>query len=537
MEEQKTHIDIKWVLSTIPNKLILVIIILSITSSFEGVINGYVLGQMTKIVFNNFENVGHFLLMVAMAYLITYTSAYLFLLTTQKALQFLTQRLKYEFFISDFFQTNHENLDSSDVINKVTNVSNQIQRQYFQPLFYIFQSLATIVTTTFVILETNVFLGIIYILISASSFLPSIIGKKQMNMKTDTWSVANTKLVTIIKDIFQGKNEIKKFGVINGFTKKFSHSLNTEEENFFKLNRTQYTVQFIAWICAVISDVIPMGIGLIMVVNHIAGVEISTIVTLSLSADAVVGSVREFANYQTQITSTSSIRTFMTYNIKKIGSNSFKEKTKNISLYLKNIAFYRQKKLVFKDINLELNDDQKVIITGDSGVGKSTLLQIIAGQLMPSKGGILFNGHKIAIEDSVLISQKPWLFEGTVKENLTLYQDFPESALVQTLKDVRLWDELGTDPLNYKIESTGINVSGGQAQRLAIARGLLRNKQLFLLDEITASLDKENAYKIRKLIYELPVMVIEVAHNIDNELVKNYSIRINVLTKNGLKNE
>lgn len=227
----------------------------------------------------------------------------------------------------------------------------------------------------------------------------------------------------------------------------------------------------------------------------------------------------------------------MTYNIKKIGSNSFKEKTKNISLYLKNIAFYRQKKLVFKDINLELNDDQKVIITGDSGVGKSTLLQIIAGQLMPSKGGILFNGHKIAIEDSVLISQKPWLFEGTVKENLTLYQDFPESALVQTLKDVRLWDELGTDPLNYKIESTGINVSGGQAQRLAIARGLLRNKQLFLLDEITASLDKENAYKIRKLIYELPVMVIEVAHNIDNELVKNYSIRINVLTKNGLKNE
>lgn len=149
----------------------------------------------------------------------------------------------------------------------------------------------------------------------------------------------------------------------------------------------------------------------------------------------------------------------------------------------------------------------------------------------------MFNGHKIAIEDSVLISQKPWLFEGTVKENLTLYQDFPESALVQTLKDVRLWDELGTDPLNYKIESTGINVSGGQAQRLAIARGLLRNKQLFLLDEITASLDKENAYKIRKLIYELPVMVIEVAHNIDNELVKNYSIRINVLTKNGLKNE
>lgn len=144
MKKQQNRINIKWVLSTIPTRLILVIIILSITSSFEGAINGYVLGQMTKIVFNNFKNVGYFLVMVAAAYLITYTSAYLFLLATQKAIQILTQRLKYEFFASDFFQTNYENLGSSDVINKITNISNQIQKQYFQPLFYISQSFMTI---------------------------------------------------------------------------------------------------------------------------------------------------------------------------------------------------------------------------------------------------------------------------------------------------------------------------------------------------------------------------------------------------------
>ena len=56
MKKQQNRINIKWVLSTIPTRLILVIIILSITSSFEGAINGYVLGQMTKIVFNNFKN-------------------------------------------------------------------------------------------------------------------------------------------------------------------------------------------------------------------------------------------------------------------------------------------------------------------------------------------------------------------------------------------------------------------------------------------------------------------------------------------------
>lgn len=358
-----------------------------------------------------------------------------------------------------------------------------------------------------------------------------------MNAKTDTWSATNTRLVTIMKDIFQGKSEIKKFDVVKSFVEKFSQSLSKEEESFFKLNKTQYTVQFVAWICAVISDVIPMGIGLIMVVNHIAGVEISTIVTLSLSADAVVGSIREFANYQTQIASTSSIRTLKAYTAKSNCSNNLKEETGNIVLFLKNISFYRQKKIIFKNINFKLSDKQKVIITGDSGVGKSTLLQIIAGQLMPTKGEIWLNEHKISIKDSVLISQKSWLFEGTIKENLTLYQDFSENALIKVLKDVRLWDELGEDPLNYKIKSTGSNISGGQAQRLAIARGLLRNKRLFLLDEITASLDKRNSHEIRKLIYGLPIMMIEVAHNIDQGLVEKYHIKTLILTKDGLKNE
>lgn len=232
MKKQQNRINIKWVLSTIPTRLILVIIILSITSSFEGAINGYVLGQMTKIVFNNFKNVGYFLVMVAAAYLITYTSAYLFLLATQKAIQILTQRLKYEFFASDFFQTNYENLGSSDVINKITNISNQIQKQYFQPLFYISQSFMTIITTTVVVLKANILLGIIYILISTSSFLPSIFGKKQMNAKTDTWSATNTRLVTIMKDIFQGKSEIKKFDVVKSFVEKFCQSLSKEEESF-----------------------------------------------------------------------------------------------------------------------------------------------------------------------------------------------------------------------------------------------------------------------------------------------------------------
>lgn len=534
MKEKEVQINLKWVLSVLPVNLIVIIIILAVTSSFEGVINGYVLGQMTNISFHNFANVGTFLLLVFTAYLITDVSAYLFLLTTQKAIQYLNEKLKYTFFTSDFYKQKDLNVSSSDVINKVTSISNQIQKQYFQPLFNLIQCLMTIISTTIVVLKTNLLLGLIYIILSLLSMVPNQIGKKRMNQKMDSWSECNSSLITVMKDIFQGKNEIRKFDVKNLFFRKFISTLSEEEERYFQLNRVQFSVQFCAWMCSIIADVIPMGVGLLMVAYHLDGVEIGTIVTLSLTADHVLGGIREFSSYQTQITSTKNIR-----NIKIIQDDTDKavKTTSQNQLSVNGISFARDKKLIFKHVNLQMKDRDKVIITGDSGVGKSTLLNIISGQLTPISGQVKFGQGSIALSDSVLISQKPWLFKGTIAENLSLYQSFSEKRLIKVLKEVHLWKELGAQPLNFEVESNGTNLSGGQAQRLVIARGLLRKKNLFLLDEITSSLDKENSAKIRTLIYQLPVMMIEVAHNIDFNLVKKYKIKIYTLTKDGIINE
>lgn len=534
MKEKEVQINLKWVLSVLPVNLIVIIIILAVTSSFEGVINGYVLGQMTNISFHNFANVGTFLLLVFTAYLITYVSAYLFLLTNQKAIQYLNKKLKYTFFTSDFYKQKDLNVSSSDVINKVTSISNQIQKQYFQPLFNLIQCLMTIISTTIVVLKTNLLLGLIYIILSLLSMVPNQIGKKRMNQKMDSWSECNSSLITVMKDIFQGKNEIRKFDVKNLFFRKFISTLSEEEERYFQLNRVQFSVQFCAWMCSIIADIIPMGVGLLMVAYHLDGVEIGTIVTLSLTADHVLGGIREFSSYQTQITSTKNIR-----NIKIIQDDTDKavKTTSQNQLSVNGISFARDKKLIFKHVNLQMKDRDKVIITGDSGVGKSTLLNIISGQLTPISGQVKFGQGSIALSDSVLISQKPWLFKGTIAENLSLYQSFSEKRLIKVLKEVHLWKELGVQPLNFEVESNGTNLSGGQAQRLVIARGLLRKKNLFLLDEITSSLDKENSAKIRTLIYQLPVMMIEVAHNIDFNLVKKYKIKIYTLTKDGIINE
>ena len=94
---------------------------------------------------------------------------------------------------------------------------------------------------------------------------------------------------------------------------------------------------------------------------------------------------------------------------------------------------------------------------------------------------------------------------------------------MKILEKVGLVAELGENILNRKINPTQENISGGQKQRLVIARALLRNKSIILLDEITAALDDKNSDKIRELVYQVPGTIIESAHHINNRLLDKYS--------------
>ena len=115
----------------------------------------------------------------------------------------------------------------------------------------------------------------------------------------------------------------------------------------------------------------------------------------------------------------------------------------------------------------------------------------------------------------VKILQNTYLFNATIRENLSLGQDFQEEQLLTVLQQVGL-DQEFPEGLDFQVEDNGKNVSGGQRVRLEIARFLLRQKDILLADEITAALDPANARKVRQLLLSLPIMIIEVAHYVDD---------------------
>lgn len=152
---------------------------------------------------------------------------------------------------------------------------------------------------------------------------------------------------------------------------------------------------------------------------------------------------------------------------------------------------------VLDQFSLQVSAGEKVLLLGHTGSGKSTLINLLARFYDPEEGQVLLGGQPVtAYTESTLraqlsvLSQPVQLFAGTVAENLALAD--PEASpeqMTAVLAAVQLETELGEDPLHYQVGESGSRLSGGQRKRLALARALLRNAPVLLLDEPTEGLD------------------------------------------------
>lgn len=168
---------------------------------------------------------------------------------------------------------------------------------------------------------------------------------------------------------------------------------------------------------------------------------------------------------------------------------------------------------VLQNLDLEIKPGEWVAICGPSGAGKSTLIEVLKGNLLPSQGTYYLQGRALDAsssawfaDQSALVQQRTWIFTGTIRSNLMMVSPrASEEYLWECLEKVRLAAEVRAfaQGLDTPVGEDGYALSGGQAQRLSLARALLSQRELLLLDEPTSQIDLESEAAITQALAEV----------------------------------
>lgn len=195
---------------------------------------------------------------------------------------------------------------------------------------------------------------------------------------------------------------------------------------------------------------------------------------------------------------------------------------------IKDLSFsYDGEKTVLNDISITFKKHELISIVGESGCGKSTLASLLCGTTKGYIGSITIGGVEIKdIDEKTLMNNitavnfNSYIFAGTVRENMLIAdKSAGDEKMIEALKMVNLWSFLSEqDGLDTKLNQQGSNFSGGQRQRLAIARALLHNTPIYVFDEVTSNIDAESENDIMTVIHNMAKIktVILISHRLEN---------------------
>jgi len=216
----------------------------------------------------------------------------------------------------------------------------------------------------------------------------------------------------------------------------------------------------------------------------------------------------------------------------------------NKALKFENVNFrYPEGDWVIKKLNLEIGRGQLIGLIGPSGVGKTTLVDMILRLLEPTKGNIMLDGQDAASVDLSqwrkkigYVSQDIFLTNDTIEENIRFYdKSITKKDIIEAAKMANIYKFIESTPEKFKtsVGERGQMISAGQRQRIVIARVLARKPELLILDEATSALDNESEVKIQEVIKQLrgKITVLAIAHRLSTVMGSDQLI---VLGKKGI---
>lgn len=476
-------------------------------------------GIMTEINMESFEKICFMLVVIyATGAILNYGQQFITATVTQRTSKRLRTDINEK--INRLPLSYFDTTTKGDILSRVTNDVDTISMTLSSSSANLISSLALFVGVIYKMFRTNWILAVVTIVSSLLGFVfMSFILKKSQkyfNRKQTDLGIMNGQ----IEEIYTNHNIVHAFGA------KFQ-----EKEKFDEVNNRLYDSNWKSqWLSGMMHPVMQFVgnlayalifiVGVIFIVNENDAVTLGTIMAFVIYARLFSQPLGTFAQSLTSIqqASAASRRVFEMLEAEEQADESAKtEKISNVkgNVEFRNVKFgYSPEKTIIHNFSASLKAGQKVAIVGPTGAGKTTMVNLLMRFYEIDSGDILIDGvstksvKREYIHDMFdMILQDTWLFDGTIRENLVYNKEnVTDSELDTACEAVGLKHFIETLPQGYDTElNESLNLSDGQKQQLTIARAMIKDAPMLILDEATSSIDTRTELVIQKAMDTLTV--------------------------------
>lgn len=420
----------------------------------------------------------------------------------------------------------YRNRTTGEIISRITDITT-IREMISKFIITIFIDLLLAIVSLIMLFVINVRLAIMALFIFLLNSFLVIAFQRIFNFYIEECKILKDQSTSYMIESISGFETVKGIGIEDKIISNFKYKylkFTTKIKEFNKLYNIQ---QLLKDIINQIGSVIVLFIGINLVINN--EISLGSLITFSTLLNYFLDPIQNLIEFSNNIKETKIV-------FRRICELNFSQTKKEINLInnikgnilIKNLKYsYDSNKPILKNINLEINKGKKVIVLGDSGIGKSTLFKIIMKYHEVNRNHVYIDNIDIndissdKIKDKITyISQNEILFTDTMYNNLLLASNQDKHNLNKILdiccvKDIIKNNQLG---LNSLIEENGFNFSGGERQRLILARSLIKQFNILIIDEGLNQVDINLERKILKKLFKeyKNKTIIVISHRKDN---------------------
>ena len=430
--------------------------------------------------------------------------------------------------MKDFFLDN-----SGKYISILYNDIKIIEDSLLNNIFLVISSFISFIISLLFLFSISPSIVIFIVIFGILGFvIPNALSKKLI-VEKNNYSHNLEEITSVTKDLFSGFEVIKGFNIGSKINTIFKNSSNTVESTKKKCSILESIIKgfSLSFSVTVYLGVLILG-GYLMYKGEIS---VGTAIIIIQLSTHIVGPVKTSISLINQIKSVSLIADKIDEilydsceDIEEISLPKFEN-----SIEVKNLDFsYTNDRKALNNINLTFEKNKKYAIVGESGCGKSTLIKLLMRYYKDYNGDILIDNkdiHKIFSNDLYknmsMIQQNVFMFDDSIKENIKLFANYSDEEVLSICDRSGLSNLISRlpDGINSLVGENGNRLSGGEKQRIAIARSLINNTKILILDESTSALDNETAYNLESSLLSInDLTLIVVTHKLIKNILLNY---------------